>query len=138
MSGGAVAGASGAGPGSAPGEPSAGPPDVWVALCTAPDLATAERLARLAVEGGHAACANLLQGVRSIFRWRGVVEDATEVLLVFKTTSAAYPGLARLVTAEHPYEVPELVALPLRSGLDAYLAWVRAESAPVDRGRAGV
>jgi periplasmic divalent cation tolerance protein len=105
------------------------PSDVWVGLCTAPDAETAARLGRLAVEGGHAACANLLPGVRSIYRWRGRVEDEAEVLVVFKTTAAAWPGLARMVAGAHPYDVPELIALPLTAGLEPYLRWVRESTA---------
>ena len=102
--------------------------EVLVALCTAPDAPVAERLGRLAVEGGHAACANLVPGVRSIFRWQGALQDEPEVLLVFKTTSAAYGGLAELVAREHPYEVPELIAFQVAAGLPAYLTWVREAS----------
>lgn len=102
---------------------------VWIALATAPDENVAVELARLAVEAGHAACANLVGGVRSIYRWQGALEDEREVLIVFKTTAAAYPGLAELVAAHHPYEVPELVAFPLTAGLAPYLDWVRTSVA---------
>jgi periplasmic divalent cation tolerance protein len=101
------------------------PTDVWVALCTAPDAATAGRLGRAAVEAGHAACANLIPGVRSLFRWRGEVQEEGETLIVFKTTAGAWRGLADFIARDHPYEVPELIALPLAAGLDAYLGWVR-------------
>ena len=100
---------------------------IGVALATAPAREVAERLARLAVEGGHAACANLVPGLRSIYRWEGAVEEADEVLIVFKTTRAAYAGLAELVARNHPYQVPELVTLPVTAGLAPYLAWVGAE-----------
>lgn len=100
-------------------------PRVWVALCTAPDPETAERIGRLAVEGGHAACANLVPGLRSLFRWKESVESQAETLVLFKTTEAAYAGLAELVRRHHPYEVPELIALPVAAGLAPYLAWVR-------------
>jgi periplasmic divalent cation tolerance protein len=101
------------------------PSDVWVALCTAPDAATAERLGRAAVEAGHAACANLIPGVHSLFRWQGKVQEDGETLIVFKTTAAAWRGLADYIAREHPYEVPELIALPLAAGLAGYLDWVR-------------
>lgn len=112
--------------------------DVWVALCTAPDTEAAERLARLAVEGGHAACANLLTGVRSLYRWRGAIQDDVEVLILFKTTVRAYQALAELVSRNHPYEVPELIAFPLAAGLPDYLAWVREETGGVDSPRGTV
>jgi periplasmic divalent cation tolerance protein len=110
------------------------PADVWVALCTAPDADTAARLGRGAVEGGHAACANLLPGVRSLFRWEGEVQEEGETLIVFKTTSAAWRGLAELVARDHPYEVPELIAFPLAAGLEAYLRWVRESTRPAPAG----
>ncbi len=111
-----------------------GPADVWVALCTAPDAETAARLGRRAVEGGHAACANLISGVRSLFRWEGEVQEEGEILIVFKTTAAAWPGLAELVARDHPYEVPELIAFPLADGLEAYLRWVRDSTGPAHSG----
>ncbi len=107
-------------------------PEVWVALCTAPDAGTAESLGRAAVEGGHAACANLVPGVSSLFRWKGAVQAEDEVLILFKTTAAAWPGLADLVRDHHPYEVPELIALPVAAGLEPYLAWVRTSAVSVD------
>ena len=113
-------------------EASTGREEVWLALCTAPDAAAAERLGRLAVEGGHAACANLVPGLRSVFRWEGAVQDEPEVLILFKTTAASYSGLADLVTREHPYEVPELIAVALAAGLEPYVAWVRASVKHVD------
>ena len=102
--------------------------EVWVALCTAPDAEVAERLGRRAVEEGRAACANLVPEVRSVFRWEGEVQSEAEVLIVFKTTRAAYPALAALIRTAHPYEVPELIAWPLAAGLEPYLAWVRESS----------
>jgi periplasmic divalent cation tolerance protein len=111
----------------APGGSLAGAPadaDVWIALCTAPDIETAARLGRLAVEGGHAACANLVPGLRSLYRWEGRLADEAEILILLKTTAAAWPGLAALVRLHHPYEVPELIALPVGAGLEPYLRWV--------------
>ena len=104
-----------------------------MALTTAPETAVAERLARLAVEAGHAACANLVPGLRSLYRWQGEIQDEPEVLILFKTTAEAYPGLAELVARNHPYQVPELIALPVCAGLAPYLAWVREAAAQVDR-----
>ena len=97
---------------------------VWLAVSTAPDATVAEHLARLAVERGQAACANLIPGIRSIYAWKGRIEDGPEVLILFKTTAAAFPGLADLVARSHPYEVPELIGFPLAGGLPAYVAWV--------------
>jgi periplasmic divalent cation tolerance protein len=103
---------------------------VRVALSTAPDADVAARIARALVEERLAACANLLSPVRSIYRWQGRVEDDTEVLLVIKTRADRVDALAERLRALHPYDVPELVVLPVDAGLAAYLDWVRAEAAP--------
>ena len=72
-----------------------------------------------------AACVNLLPGVRSIYRWEGEVQDDGEVLLIVKTREDALPALTARVVALHPYDVPEVIALPVAGGSDAYLAWLR-------------
>ena len=104
--------------------------DVRVAFATAPDEAVALRIARALVEERLAACANLVPGVRSIYRFRGVVEDEREVLLVIKTCADRVEALAERLRALHPYEVPELVVVPTAGGLAPYLDWVRAETRP--------
>jgi periplasmic divalent cation tolerance protein len=104
--------------------------DVRVAFATAPDEAVALRIARALVEERLAACANLVPGVRSIYRFRGVVEDEREVLLVIKTCADRIEALAERLRALHPYEVPELVVVPTAGGLAPYLDWVRVETRP--------
>ena len=104
--------------------------DVRVAFATAPDEAVALRIARALVEERLAACANLVPGVRSIYRFRGVVEDEREVLLVIKTSADRVEALAERLRALHPYELPELVVMPTAGGLAPYLDWVRAETRP--------
>jgi len=104
--------------------------EVRVAFATAPDEAVALRIARVLVDERLAACANLLPGVRSIYRFRGDVEDEHEVLLVIKTCADRVEALAERLRALHPYEVPELVVLPTAGGLPSYLDWVRAETRP--------
>jgi periplasmic divalent cation tolerance protein len=104
--------------------------DVRVAFATAPDEAVALRIARALVEERLAACANLVPGVRSIYRFRGVVEDEREVLLVIKTCADRIEALAERLRALHPYEVPELVVMPTAGGLAPYLDWVRVETRP--------
>ena len=104
--------------------------DVRVAFATAPDEAVALRIARALVEERLAACANLVPGVRSIYRFRGVVEDEREVLLVIKTCADRIEALAERLRALHPYEVPELVVMPTAGGLTPYLDWVRVETRP--------
>jgi periplasmic divalent cation tolerance protein len=104
--------------------------ELRVAFATAPDEAVALRIARALVDERLAACANLLPGVRSIYRFRGVVEDEREVLLVIKTCADRVEALAERLRALHPYEMPELVVLPTAGGLAPYLDWVRAETRP--------
>lgn len=98
--------------------------DARLVLTTCGDRARAETLARVLVEERLAACVNLLPGVRSIYRWEGALEQTDEVLLVIKTTRAAYPALAARVTALHDYEVPELLAVDVAEGSAAYLGWL--------------
>ncbi|RXZ44568.1 divalent-cation tolerance protein CutA [Crenobacter cavernae] len=96
----------------------------WIVLCNAPDEATASRLAETLVGEGLAACVNLLAPCRSVYRWQGRVETASEVPMLIKTTAERYPALEARLAELHPYEVPEIVALPLSAGLPAYLAWL--------------
>lgn len=103
-------------------------PDVRTVLVTAPDPAVAERLAETLVGESLAACANLVPGVVSIFRWEGKVDRAEEVLMVLKTTAARCDALRRRVVELHPYDVPEVLVLPVESGHPPYLDWVRASS----------
>lgn len=103
------------------------PSDVLVLLCTAPSLAVAEALAKSAVEARVAACVNVIDGVRSIYRWEGAVCDEREVQLLFKTTRERADALRELIAREHPYQVPELLALPVDTALsgESYLRFVR-------------
>lgn len=102
---------------------------VLVVLCSAPDADVAARIARAIVEEGHAACVNVVPGVRSIYRWQGALQDDAEVLLVMKTRSDRLSALCERVRSMHPYELPELLALPVVGGAAAYLDWVRTECA---------
>lgn len=103
--------------------------ELRVVLATAPDADTGAALARVLVEERLAACVNLLPGVRSIYRWEGQVEDASEVLLLIKTRADRCEALASRVRELHPYDVPEVLELPAVGGSDPYLEWVRTESA---------
>ena len=100
--------------------------DVLLVLTTLPDQASADTLAAQLVGENLAACVNILTPCSSVYRWQGVVEMATEVPLLIKTTHARYPALEAALQAMHPYEVPELIALPVTHGLAAYLDWVAA------------
>jgi periplasmic divalent cation tolerance protein len=102
--------------------------EVVALLVSAPDAETGRRIARALVEERLAACVNVLPGVHSIYRWKGAVEEADEVLLVAKTRRTRAAALAARVRALHPYELPEVVALPVTDGSRAYLRWVVAES----------
>ena len=103
-------------------------------LCfsTCPDAATAERIATALVEERLAACVNILPGLRSVYRWQGQVEAADEVLLLIKTSAETYPTLQARLTALHPYELPELLAVEPATGLPAYLDWVAEQARPLD------
>jgi periplasmic divalent cation tolerance protein len=105
-------------------------PDVLVVLVTAPDAKTGGDLARALVGERLAACANLVSGVRSIYRWEGEVQDDAEVLLVVKTAASRLEALVERVNALHPYDLPEVLALPAGGGSAGYLEWVVEESGP--------
>lgn len=106
------------------------PPEARLILVTVPDREVATALARALVEERLAACVNLLPGVHSIYRWEGAVESADEVLLLLKTRADRVDTLRRRVVSLHPYDLPEFVVVPVEGGLDRYLAWILAESAP--------
>ena len=97
---------------------------------TAPTLAEAESLARLAVEGRLAACANILPGMRSLYWWQGRLESADETVLLLKTTQELAPALIRALTEAHSYDCPCVVALPIAAGNPDFLRWIEAETGP--------
>jgi periplasmic divalent cation tolerance protein len=98
-----------------------------MATITAPNPETAERIARRLVEERLAACVQIVERIRSIYRWQGKVHEEPEVLLLVKTAEPQVPRIAALLQEIHPYEVPELAAVPITSGSSAYLQWL-AES----------
>lgn len=95
-----------------------------IVLTTCPDAETAGRIARALVEERLAACVNILPPMRSVYRWKGQVEEASEQLLVIKSVSAQFAALRDRLRALHPYELPEIVAVPILDGLPEYLAWL--------------
>lgn len=103
------------------------PATVTAVLTTAPDKSVAESLASSVVEERLAACANLIPGVTSIYRWEGEIRTDAEVLVVFKTTDDRFNALRDRVLELHPYDVPEVLALPVPEGSADYLDWVREE-----------
>ena len=95
-----------------------------VVLTNMPDRGAAERLARELVERRLAACVNVLAECTSVYRWKGAVENAREVPVLIKTRAALYRDLEAAITDLHPYELPEIVALPIVRGLPEFLEWV--------------
>ena len=102
--------------------------DTRLVITNCPDEETANRIALAVVEAQLAACVNILPRVQSIYRWQGAVESAVEVPLLIKPTAAAYPALEAAIRERHPYDVPEIIALPITAGLPAYLNWLAAET----------
>lgn len=98
-----------------------------VVLVSAPDMEVAERIARTVVEERLAACASLLPGMTSLYRWDGEVQRAGEVLLIVKTRRDAFEALRARIVALHPYEVPEVLHLPVLEGHPRYLDWIHEE-----------
>ena len=95
-----------------------------VILCTCPDRTTAERIAETVVSERLAACVNIAPGLTSIYRWEGQIQRETELLLLIKTRQAVYPQLEARIRELHPYQVPEIIALPIQTGSAAYLDWI--------------
>lgn len=95
-----------------------------------PDLPAAQAMARALVGAKLAACVNILPAVQSIYRWQGAVEEAQEVTLLIKTTQTRFAQLQQAIVAAHPYEVPEVIALPVADGHPPYLHWVATETTP--------
>ena len=103
--------------------------DIVVLLCTAPDSHAAAAIAHKLVDSRCAACVNIAPGLRSIYRWEDKVCDEPEVLMLIKVRRDQAAQVAETIRAEHPYDNPEVIALPLAGGLDAYVGWVREMTA---------
>ncbi|MCC6369089.1 MAG: divalent-cation tolerance protein CutA [Bryobacterales bacterium] len=101
----------------------------FVVLCTSSSEVEARRIAHAVVGKQLAACVNILPGAASVYRWEGVVEEASEWLLLMKTTAAAYPQLEQEIRRLHSYSVPEIIALPIERGSQSYLSWMDTETA---------
>ncbi len=97
-------------------------------LTNLPDRATADLLADSLIENRLAACVNILAPCRSVYRWKGAVQRDEEYPMLIKTTAERYTALEAAIRAGHPYELPEIIAVPIERGLPAYLDWVAAES----------
>lgn len=102
--------------------------DVLIVYCTLPDDERADQVARALVDERLVACVNVLAGVRSFYRWEGKVCDDPERLAIIKTTAARFEAMKARLLELHPYDVPEVIAVPVDRGSDAYLDWVRSET----------
>ena len=102
--------------------------EILLVITNLPDAPSADRLARRLIDERAAACVNQLASCTSTYRWRDNIESATEVPLLIKTTRTAYPRLEKLIRAVHPYELPEIIAVPVTAGLPAYLGWIDNET----------
>ena len=95
-------------------------------LVTCPTKTVARRIASQLITRHLAACVNIIPGVESLFWWQGTLNQAQEVLLLIKTTRSRFESLRRAVVSLHPYDVPEVIALPLVAGHQPYLRWIRS------------
>lgn len=102
--------------------------EVLLVLTNLPDGDTARALAAQLIEQQVAACVNILAPATSVYRWEGAVNTDTETPMFIKTTRSRYPMLEKAIRAGHPYELPEIIAVPVTLGLPAYLDWVRDET----------
>ncbi|MGL4251837.1 MAG: divalent-cation tolerance protein CutA [Aeromonas sp.] len=102
--------------------------DAILVLCTCPDQSSADLICEQLLNLQLAACINQLSGVTSIYRWQGKLERATEIQLIIKSRQPLFTKLQACVLAHHPYEVPELLVLPVSDGLPAYLDWLSRET----------
>ena len=98
--------------------------DYQIVLTTCPNPEIADEIAKALVGEGLAACVNILPPMRSVYTWRGTMETATEHLLLIKSQTRRYPAIQDRIHALHPYELPEIIAVPVTRGLPEYLAWL--------------
>ena len=95
-----------------------------IILCTCPDKDTAENIAHKLVNGKLAACVNILPGITSIYLWHEQIESAQEHLLLIKANKISYQAIEKTIKKHHPYELPEIIAVPIENGLPEYLHWI--------------
>jgi periplasmic divalent cation tolerance protein len=95
-----------------------------IILCTCPDKDTAEKIAQLLVNDKLAACVNILSGITSIYLWQEQMESAQEHLLLIKANKSCYQAIEKTIKMHHPYELPEIIAVPIDNGLPEYLHWI--------------
>jgi periplasmic divalent cation tolerance protein len=95
-----------------------------IIFCTVPDSATAKKITRILVEGKLAACCTILEGANSIYSWENKIQDETELLLIIKSRQELFAELEQQIKKLHPYEVPEIIAMPIINGNQEYLKWM--------------
>lgn len=106
-------------------------PDAAIVVLTSlPDHAAASALARALVTGRLAACVHVGAPVESMYHWQGQIETAHEIPVAIKTRAMLYDAVEAAIVAAHPYELPEVIAVPITHALDRYLDWIAAETAP--------
>ena len=103
-------------------------PETLLVYCTCPDETAGAELATALVEQGLAGCINVLPGITSIYKWHGEMKSGSEALLLIKTPARKYPALEAEIRDRHPYELPEIIAVSLNTGLPDYLNWIHTET----------
>lgn len=99
--------------------------DVRIVFCTCPNMGTAAAIAKRLVSESFAACVNIVPGLRSVYLWNDALQTDDEVLLMIKTRDSRYPALEAAILDAHPYELPEIVCVPVVAGLSGYLSWIQ-------------
>lgn len=102
------------------------PTNLQLVLCTVPDRDSAEQIAETLVSEQLAACVNIIPGIASVYRWKGSVEKGEELLLLIKTGQDVYRSLEQRILALHPYELPEIIAVPIQTGQTDYTEWIKS------------
>ena len=102
--------------------------DKILVISNLPDRDSATRLAELLISRGQAACVNVLAPCTSIYHWQDKIESAEEIPVFVKTTREKYPDVERTIKAHHPYELPEIIQVPIAGGLPSYLEWISQET----------
>jgi len=100
------------------------PSALQIVLCTVPDQETGEQIASALVSEQLAACVNIIPGITSIYRWKGAVERGREALLLIKTGEDSWRPLQERIHELHPYELPEIIAVPIQTGQTDYIQWI--------------
>ena len=98
-----------------------------IVYCTCPDKAVAETIAKMLVDQRLAACVNILPQMQSIYRWQGQIENDDEILLLIKSDVAHFESLREAILAQHPYDLPEIIGVPVAAGHPEYLTWITNE-----------